>query len=358
MTSPSPKRDRILSHIQREFDHVWNGFDRNQVREHLDELQADVQRLMAERESAISQLNALTQQLEATRAENGKLAERVEELSQPPKDLDDLDQRMQRVGHLAYLKADEITARAQTAAEENWKATAQASISLRERYRSLLKELDSHAEALHAEHRAALEETRAEVQKLTVEAVRRRDQLDVEEERKRRAIEQEFDGHMAQQRSALEKYIADQRTASKNHAQRRLAEATTEAQRRVAEATKEAERRTAEANAIIERLVTIGEDARTRLRSADEKLANSQAALEPLEDELLSVPRVKPSDFDKAPKAQESPDQTETAEALESDSSPNGSGADADTVVTPSPSPRSQVQVGAGSYSDAGNDNS
>ncbi|MGH3450401.1 MAG: cell division protein DivIVA, partial [Haloechinothrix sp.] len=266
MTSPSPKRDSALPHQQREFDHVWNGFDRNQVREHLESIQSDLQRLITERDNALSQLTTLSQQLESARAENGKLAERVEELSMPPKDLEDLDQRMQRVGHLAYLKADEITARAQTATEENWKVTAQASIALRERYRSLLKELDVHAEAMHAEHRAALEETREEVQRLTVEAVRRRDRLDADAEHKRRGIEQDFDAHMASQRSALEKYIADQRTASKNHAQRRIAEATTEAQHRIADATKEADRRTSEADSIIDRLAEIGEDARTRLR--------------------------------------------------------------------------------------------
>lgn len=351
MTSPNPKRDHALTHLQREFDHVWNGFDRNQVRDHLENIQAQVQRLIAERDSAVHQINSLSQQLESVRAENGKLAERVEELSVPPKDLDDLDERMQRVGHLAYLKADEITARAQTAAEENWKATAQASIALRERYRTLLKELDTHAEALHAEHRAALEETRAEVQKLTVEAVRRRDRLDAEEERKRRSIEQEFDAHMATQRSALEKYIADQRTASKNHAQRRLMEANSEAQRRIAEATKEAERRTTEANAIIDRLAAIGEDARERLRSADDLLAESQSALEPTEDELRPAPRVKAADFERTAKAADDGDEPDEAPQ----ESPNGSterdkSADELPKREPKPSPRPHVPVGANSY--------
>ncbi|MGH3519804.1 MAG: cell division protein DivIVA [Haloechinothrix sp.] len=340
MTSPRPKRDNALPRVPREFDHMWNGYDRNQVREHLDMIQADVRRLIAERDSALSQLNALSQQLESARAENGTLSERVEELSVPPKDLDDLDQRMQRVGHIAYLKADEITARAQTAAEENWKSTAQASIALRERYRSLLSELDAHAEAMHAEHRAALEETRAEVQQLTVDAVRRRDRLDAEAERKRRAIEQEFDAHMAAERGALDKYIADQQTASKNHAQRRIAEATTEAQRRIAEATKDANSRTAEANTIIDRLAEIGADVRSRLSSADELLANSQAALEPLENELLPVPRVEeavPADGNG-----EAPSEADNAAAG------NGARGNGPARAAHKPSPRPHAEVGAG----------
>ncbi|SNR32439.1 DivIVA protein [Haloechinothrix alba] len=291
MTSPSPKRDDTVTPLQREFDHVWNGFDRSQVREYLANLETTLERLIEDRDSARAQVSSLTEQLDSLRSENGQLQARVEELLVPPENLEDLDERMQRVGHLAYLQAEEITTRAQTAAEERWKETAQASIDLRERYRSLLKELDSQAQQLHAQHRAALEETRVEVQKLTTDAVRRREQLDAEEERKRRSIEQEFDASMAAQRSALEKYIADQQTASKNQAERRLSDAAEEARKRVADAQAEADRRIAEANSVLERLAALRNHARDKLNGADEILAGSEAAIEPLEEEQLPVPR-------------------------------------------------------------------
>ncbi len=281
---------------QREFAHHWNGYDRQQVREYLQQVDEAMRQLRAERDQALEQVNAVTRDLEAERAETGKLRKRVDELLAPPENLEDLDQRMQRVGHLAYLQAEEITTRAQTAAEENWKETAKASIALRERYRSLLKELDAQAEALHAEHRTALEQTRAEVQELTVDAVKRREQLDEEAERKRRAIEQEFDTHMAQQRAELEKYIADQRTASKNQAEKRLAEASAEAKKRLAEATHEADRRLKEANAVVARLSALSQDAHGKLRKADEVLSDAATTLEPTDEEQRPVPRAEDAD--------------------------------------------------------------
>lgn len=334
MTSPSPKRESVPTQLQREFTHHWNGFDRTEVREYLEQLEENMQRLIADRDAALSQTNSLAKQLEAARAENGKLQARVEELTAPPENLEDLDQRMQRVGHLAYLKAEEITTRAQTAAEENWKSTAKASIALRERYRSLLKELDSHAEALHAEHRAALEETRSEVKELMVDAVRRRDRLDAEAERRRRSIEQEFDATMASQRSALEKYIADQRTASKQQAERRMAEAVAEAKRKVSEATAEASRREQEANGVIDRLSAISKDAHTKLRAADDLLARTEASLEPTEEEQQPVPRAEDAE----------PDAAEDGQAPQNDSDkPNGQAPSQRKPAQPSPRPHAEA---------------
>lgn len=296
MTSERNQRQPATSPSQREFGHHWNGYDRNEVRSYLASIETEMQRLIADRDAALAHANALAQQLEEARAETGKLSERVEELKEPPQNLEDLDDRMQRVGHLAYLRAEEITARAQTATEEDWKATAKASIALRERYRSLLKELDSHAEALHAEHRAALEETRAEVQALMVDAVQRRDQHDQEAERKRRQIEADFDSNMSTKRAELEKFVADQRTASKQQAERRITEATTQAHRIVSDATAEAESRMKEANAMVDSLLSISNDAHRRLVAADEALAKSQATIEPTEQEQLPVPRAEDAD--------------------------------------------------------------
>src|SRR5690606_5122149 len=121
-----------------------------------------MRQLASERDKVTAQLGTMAKQIEVLRAENAKLKERVEELKQPPKNLADLDERMQRVGKLAHLQAEEVTTRAQAAAEETWQATAKASIALRERYRKLLKELDDYAQQLHREHRAALGEARAE----------------------------------------------------------------------------------------------------------------------------------------------------------------------------------------------------
>lgn len=340
MTSPTPKRAQVPAQLQRDFTTHWNGFDRSEVRSHLARIEEDMRQLAAERDAAVNQINGVAKQVEKLRAENAKLQSRVDELMEPPKNLDDLDQRMKRVGQLAYIKADEVNARAQTATEENWKATAKASIALRERYRTLLKELDSHAEQLHAEHRAALEETRAEVKELMVDAVKRREALDAEAERKRRILEQEFDATMAAQRKELDKHIADQRTAAKQAAERRIAEAQAAARRTVGEANAQAQRRTTEANRVIDRLLAISKDAHGRLDAADKVLAGAEKTLQPTEEEQRPVPRAEDAVPD--PKAEKPAERTKPSVTPPK---PAGNGSGASTPNQRKPQPQTPAKT-------------
>ncbi|WP_370944605.1 cell division protein DivIVA [Amycolatopsis sp. cg5] len=290
------ERDNGLLPLRREYAHAWQGFDRNEVRQYLDHLEAHLRRIVTDRDAAMAQASTLSRELENARRELAKATSRIEELMKPPERLEDLDERMQRTVQLAHARADEITTRAQSAAEKTWAESTEASTKLRDRYTKLVEALEVHADALHSEHEAALTSTRAEVKKVTLEAAQRREELDKAAETKRRKIETEFEASMAAQRAALEKHIADQSTASKNQAERRIAEATAEAKRRVDEATAEAKRRVDEAttsaaqttNAAarkVERLAELREKARASLREADEVLKQSEATLQPLKEE-------------------------------------------------------------------------
>ncbi|WP_033293734.1 cell division protein DivIVA [Amycolatopsis jejuensis] len=293
-----PERDNGLLPLRREYTEAWRGFDRTEVRQYLDHLEGQLHRLITDRDTATTQVTTLSRELESARGEVSKLQARVDELMKPPERLEDLDERMQRTVQLAHARADEITKRAQVAAEKHWASSTEASTKLRERYHRLVEELDKQAEALHSEHEAALKETRAEVQRLTVEAAQRRELLDNEAERKRRKIERDFDSKITSERAAHEKLIADQRTASKNQAERRIAEATAEAARRVEEATTESKRRldeattqaaqrTTAATRKVERLAEIREQARKSLAMADEVLGRSEGLLTSLPSESV-----------------------------------------------------------------------
>lgn len=293
--------------MRREFDQVWHGFDRNQVRQYVDHVEMRVGRILSDRDAAMAQASTLSRELENARREMTKLRERVEELKKPPERLDDLDERMHRTVDLANARAEEITARAQVAAEEHWAKTTEASTGLRERYRTLLQQLDSHAEQMQQEHESALESTRIEVRELTSEAARRRKAMDAQSENRRRTVEREFEARVSADRATLEKHIADQQTASKNQAERRIAEATALARRKVEEATAEAEslldeatteakQRTATAEATVNRLSTLREEALSRLRKANEVLEHGEAALTPLEDEATELSNVTSED--------------------------------------------------------------
>ncbi|MFF0147701.1 DivIVA protein [Amycolatopsis sulphurea] len=319
-----PERDNGLPAgllpLRREYTEAWRGFDRTEVRQYLDQLEAQVRRLIGDREVAATQIATLSRELESARAEVGKLQSRVDELLKPPERLEDLDERMQRTVQLAHARAEEVTQRAQVAAEKHWASSTEASTKLRERYHRLVEELDKQAEALHSEHESALNQTRAEVQRLTVEAAQRRELLDTEAERKRRKIERDFDTKITSERAAHEKLIADQRTASKNQAERRIAEATAEATRRVEEATAEAKRRldeattqaaqrTTAATRKVERLAEIREQARKNLAMADEVLGRSEGLLTalPAEKVIPSAAKLVGGDEPGSPRAKAEP---------------------------------------------------
>ncbi|MGV9299494.1 cell division protein DivIVA [Amycolatopsis sp. NPDC003676] len=345
-----PERDNGLLPLRREYTEAWRGFDRTEVRQYLDHLEGQLHRLITDRDAAAAQAATLSRELEAARGEVSKLQSRVEELLKPPERLEDLDERMQRTVALAHARADEITKRAQVAAEKHWASSTEASTKLRERYHRLVEELDKQAEALHSEHEAALKETRAEVQRLTVEAAQRRELLDNEAERKRRKIERDFDAKITAERTAHEKMITDQRTASKNQAERRITEATAEATRRVEEATAEAKRRLDEATTQaaqrttaaarkVERLAEIREQARKNLAMADEVLGRSEGLLTALPSESVLPAASKLVGGDDPAKPDPSP-------------------APVESKTAPSPSPKPKAENGSAAKTPAGNGSS
>lgn len=290
--------DRGLLPLKREYNQVWHGFDRGQVLQYLDHVETNMRRIMADRDAAIAQTAKVSRELENTKAEVHRLHERIEELKKPPERLEDLDERMERSVTLANARAAEVVERAQVAAEEHWTAAGELAGKLRERYRKLLGDLESHAAVLKAEQEHALKATKAEVLKLTTEGARRRTQLDIEAERKRRTIEHEFEQAMTAQRASLEKKVAEQETASKNAAERRVAEATaeatrlvddarTKAEKLVSEATITAERREREAKHKVERLNALADQAFVRVRKATEVLTRHHSFLDPLPAESV-----------------------------------------------------------------------
>ncbi|HET6285687.1 MAG TPA: cell division protein DivIVA, partial [Amycolatopsis sp.] len=120
-----PERDNGLLPLRREYTQAWHGFDRNEVRQYLDHLEAQLRRVITDRDAAITQATSATRELETVRHEVAKLNARIEELKKPPERLEDLDERMQRTVTLAQARADEITKRAEVAAEKHWASSSE-----------------------------------------------------------------------------------------------------------------------------------------------------------------------------------------------------------------------------------------
>lgn len=297
----SSEREYGLLPLNRNFAQARHGFDRNQVRHYVEYLENEIGQLLSERDAALTNASATSQELEDARSENSKLLDRVDELTKPPETMEDLDDRMQRAVTVANERAADIVNRAQVAAEEHWQRTVEESQKLRDRYSSLLAQLESHAEALHTEHEQMFETTKSEVAELTEHSVARRAQLDGDAERQRRNVEQEFDDTVRAQREEMENYVAEQHASAKSEAEQRIAEARTEAKRlvdeakaesshRLNEATTEAERLSNEAQAESDRLGKLHQQARQRLRKAEEVLSGGDDALAPLDGEQVTLP--------------------------------------------------------------------
>ncbi len=288
--------DRELVPLKPGFDVVWHGFDRAQVKQYLDDLDAEIKLLAADRDAALSQVADLTEQLTASHARAAQLSKQVSGLVELPKNTDDLDDRCRRVVQLAQHQAAEITARAQAAASHTWASAEDSAAKLRAGYEKLLGDLDKQRQEMRDQHAQLVKQARMSVADMTTAATKQRHDLDVAAEARRVKIEEEFERTMTGKRQALAKEIEQQRAASRAEAERRVREATEEAERRVREATERAERklretadechrRISEANRQVQDLRTLRARITQQLHTAHKLMKDATPMLDPIEEE-------------------------------------------------------------------------
>jgi len=253
------------------FSVVRHGFDRNQVRRHLEQLAAASDRSDDARLEAVAHAAELRGELEIARREVAALSERLDAVDQGHQGDEDSAGRLLAV---AKSQATELTSRAKVAAEQTWSAAEQASAALRDRYRGMLAELDEQHAELNATHTGLIKAAKAEVEKMTTEAERRRAAIDKDAERDRVRIDREFSESMTAKRAALKRELEAARAASVKEVDDRLHAADEEAKRRVDAVT-----------AQVERLDAVREQLTGRLRETKELLDRSASLLEPVPEE-------------------------------------------------------------------------
>jgi colicin import membrane protein len=267
--------DRELIPSARGFDVVRHGFDRNQVRQHISSLESNLRLLNADRDSALSQVSNLSSQLDEARTEIAQLRARVDELCKPAKISDDVHDRLRVMVNVAKAEAAEITARAQSVAEQTWTNTQRAATVLRNRYEALLAELDQQQAELRSAHASSMDRAMAEADQIVADVQQRRELLGEAAEAEYQRIEREFHDEMTRRRADLDQEVAQRHEAS-----------VTEAERMVREATEEANRRTEWADQKMRDLAALRDTVSDRLRQTSQLLAESSALLEPHESEV------------------------------------------------------------------------
>ncbi len=264
-----------------DFSVVRHGFDRTQVKQHVQRLADEAARAAAERDDARGRVDELAGQLELARREISALNERLDKIgtAAAAASAPNAAERAARSLVVAKAQAGEVAARAQAAADTAWSAAEEASSALRERYRRLLADLDKQHTEIHAAHRTIMDEAKAKVTAMTTVADQRQKEIDDKAERERQRVEQQFQQETAARREELAREVDAARAASTEEAKRRVQEAKDEADKRIATATSQ-----------VERLTALREQLAGRLRGTSDLLNQSAALLEPLEAEAELAP--------------------------------------------------------------------
>lgn len=237
----SHQEDRELVPLQADFDTVFYGFRRSQVKFYMQQTENEMRMLTEDRDSALGQVADLSTQLEQARAEIESMQRQLDEQARNPIDESALSDRLRRMVRLAHDEAAEVVSSARAAAEHEWARSEQSAAELRARYERLVADADEWRQQSERQRTELIQRTREDVQRMSAEAEQHRRKLDTEAEERRTQVEYDFEVSMAARREEAMRVQAEREQASRAQAQRRVREATAEAQRRVRRAEEYAE---------------------------------------------------------------------------------------------------------------------
>ena len=228
--------DGDLVPLRADFDVVWRGYDRGQVRRYVEGVEAELRVLAVDRDAAEARADDLARQLETARAEIRVLREHVDRISRTPIEPDALAGRLRRMAELAHEEAAEITARARAVAENHWATAERAATRVRERSERLVAELDAQRREAEAEHRTLMREAGERILATTREAEQRRRELDERAAAVREQVQADFELAMNARRAESSAAVAAQEAAARARADQLVRAAEDHARRIVTEA--------------------------------------------------------------------------------------------------------------------------
>lgn len=280
-----PVDDQDLIPLRPAFDIVRRGYNRAQVHDRFEELQADLHILMADNEAGAAQAAALARQLEAARGEVDDARRELQRLSAPPDTVEGMSERLKRMVRLAKDEAAGITARAAAAAAKRMADAESDAGDVRSRYEQLISELQRRRSEMEAEHEGVIAQARQQAEETMAQARQRAAELDAESTAKRKQVEEDFDITMAARRSEAMRALANDEAHSKFEAERRITEASDVARRVVVEADQRATAMVADATGRVETLRTVRHQVAEQLLSVRSTLENTFQHLAPLPEE-------------------------------------------------------------------------
>lgn len=257
------------------FDIVLRGYDRSQVHEYLERMEADLRIAVADRDAAAARTAELATQLAVCHGELESMHSRLRQAEGPS--ADSISERLRHMLQLAEEEAESIRRQAQDESS---------------RLQARMEQLSNEIETRHgdAERRATAMVSEAEqrASKLVADARAQRDRLDAEAEAKRRQATEDFEIALRSRREEEARIDEERRTTSAKTAEQRMATATAEAEKRLADAATQADRTLSEARTEAKRMVSHAQHRIEELNRIRDKIIDQLGALRALLD---GVPR-------------------------------------------------------------------
>lgn len=274
---------------------VRRGFDREQVNSSLERLEAEVELLRADRDSAVERADRAATDLDRERERGRTLEARVAELGREPATSDQMSDRLATMLRLASAEAESIRDEAHSDADRIRTEAEDDAWRLREAADTELQEVRVRNTAIRAQHDQTLRAARNRAEEIIRSAERQARQLDDEAATRRNQIDEDhrLASDLRRQEALREDESGRAATAEANAAL--LAKARTEADETIAAAR-------AHAKAMIDAATAHTEQLRQLRRDVLADLAAVRARLEPVpgridqEDPLPDPPEFNSND--------------------------------------------------------------
>ena len=235
-----PRREMLPNHeAQHSFDVVLRGYDRSQVADTIERLEADFRIAIADRDAAAARTADLAGQLSAMHGEIESLRRKAATATAPT--FENISERIQHMLQLAEEEAAEIRRAAEVDAVAVREQTAAEERALLERHAAGQAEVERMlAEARqNAEQIAAKAQIRAD--ELVAKAQERVARLDAESQARRAKVEEDFEIAQRARRAEAARTEEERERVSTQAARQRIAAAEQHSAQLIAEAEARAE---------------------------------------------------------------------------------------------------------------------
>ncbi|WP_232797200.1 coiled-coil domain-containing protein [Blastococcus atacamensis] len=234
-----PRRDLPMHEAQHSFDVVLRGYDRSQVAETIERLEADFRIALADRDAAVARTADMAGQLSALHGEIEALRRKAATQAAPT--FENISERIQHMLQLAEEEAGEIRRAAEVDAMAVREQTAAEERALLERHAAGQAEV----ERMLAEARQTAEQIAQKAQiradELVGKAQERVARLDAESQARRAKVEEDFDIAQRARRAEAARVEEERERVSTQAARQRISAAEQHAAQLVAEAEARAE---------------------------------------------------------------------------------------------------------------------